>query len=359
MNIAMVVPRNTSFGPESATATDLDTRDFVLHSRYATTTRIITHPVDKPFPGFNITFVPRHKTGVHSIQGRAFAEAAIQDKTDLVVVQQHVPTAIEIARRARKRGIPVILHRHANVRPPKHLLGRLRQRWLYSRFTRTLWVSHYSRGLFLHVHPALANQAVVMHNGLDMEDWHPARERAREVLFVGRAHPEKGAVEAAQGAAEALQDQPDWHARFILGRATRDVAYTQRIKDALAPLGTRAEWHQDVPHAKAKAAFERAAIALVPSVYEEPFGRTALEAFAGGAAVVTSARGGLSEIVGDLCVRLAEVTPTAIAETLRNLMADQAELRRLSDAGRKRAVEQFDIRVLSARLDALYDNAVR
>ena len=50
------------------------------------------------------------------------------------------------------------------------------------------------------------------------------------------------------------------------------------------------------PWSFVKAKCEQAAIALVPSKWDEPFGRTALEAHAGGCAVVSSGTGGLAEI---------------------------------------------------------------
>ena len=79
------------------------------------------------------------------------------------------------------------------------------------------------------------------------------------------------------------------------------------------PLGSRAEIQTDQPHSVVKRAYESAAIAIVPSIFPEPFGRTAIEAFAGGAALVASRSGGLSEVVGDAALTLERVTPEAIS----------------------------------------------
>ncbi|MCP6769397.1 glycosyltransferase, partial [Klebsiella pneumoniae] len=52
-----------------------------------------------------------------------------------------------------------------------------------------------------------------------------------------------------------------------------------------------------------------AAIAVTPSTWDEPFGLTAVEAHAAGAALISSGRGGLREASGDHAHYLEAVTP--------------------------------------------------
>ena len=159
-----------------------------------------------------------------------------------------------------------------------------------------IWVSDFCRDPFVAAYPEFAGKAATIHNGIDFAAWTPATERRKEVLFVGRLDAEKGCLEAAQGAAKALLDKPDWRVRFALSRRAVDPVYLAAVEAALAPLGQRAKIEFDLQHDAIGEAFSNAAIALVPSVFQEPFGRTAIEAFAGGAALVTSMRGGLKEI---------------------------------------------------------------
>ena len=85
-----------------------------------------------------------------------------------------------------------------------------------------------------------------------------------------------------------LSETSDWRACFILSTLDRNDAYLQQVRQALAPLGSRAQVLTNQPHSIVKSVYETAAIGLVPSVYPEPFGRTAIEAFAGGAALIVS-----------------------------------------------------------------------
>lgn len=56
--------------------------------------------------------------------------------------------------------------------------------------------------------------------------------------------------------------------------------------------------------------------ALVPSIWEEPFGQTAVQGLALGAAVVVSDRGGLPEAVGDCAAKFNYEDPTSFEKAL-------------------------------------------
>jgi len=58
---------------------------------------------------------------------------------------------------------------------------------------------------------------------------------------------------------------------------------------------------------------------VVASKWAEPFGRVTLEAHAGGAALISSGTGGLSEISGDAALYLEAVTGPVIASALCQL----------------------------------------
>jgi len=197
---------------------------------------------------------------------------------------------------------------------------------------------------------------------LDISTWHPQVTRRREILFVGRLAPEKGVLEAAQATIAAIISRRDWAARFILADPDVHPAYAKAVYDTLAVIPDRIEVQQSVPHHVVQAAFEAAAIALVPSKNAEPFGRTAIEAFAGGSALITSGRGGLQEIVGD-GIKTALVAPVIKGEDLTELiltLIDDDELRATIAAnGLARAKAYFDLREQSAHLDNVFDEVKR
>ena len=79
----------------------------------------------------------------------------------------------------------------------------------------------------------------------------------------------------------------------------------------------------------------RAAIVVVPSRWQEPFGLVALEALASGAALICADRGGLREVAGDAAVYVDPDDPAALAAAIRALAADAARRAALGQAGRR------------------------
>ena len=96
----------------------------------------------------------------------------------------------------------------------------------------------------------------------------------------------------------------------------------------------------------------RAAIVIVPSRWPEPFGLTALEAMASGAALICSARGALPEVAGEAALYADPDDPDALAEAITLLARDPERRAALGAAGRERA-RRFDVGQAAAALRAL------
>ena len=357
MRIAICLPRKMHFGPARATAIDLCVRDTLAHSAHRDTTTVFGEPVDNPFPEVDYRGMPRSSGTSQRSYATALGDAMAAISPDLIVVHQHLPSASAI--RAKVRDIPVLVYRHNALSVPKGALAR----WLKGRqlaaFDGFVLVSDFIRDQLLGTYPKLAPKAWRVHNGLDFAAWHPHETRDNTVLFVGRAVAEKGGLEAAAALAAVLPERPGWNARFILSRLDADEAYFNRVAAALKPLGARATIETDRPHADVKAAFESAAIALVPSIFEEPFGRTAIEAYAGGAALVTSGRGGLGEIARGTAEIVDPQAPSALANAICALIDEPGRRAALARKGLERGRADFDVVSLARALDAIYERCCR
>jgi glycosyltransferase involved in cell wall biosynthesis len=356
LKVFYVMPRAMYFGASQATSIDLCVRDLVKASRFAASAQVIAEAVPDEFEG--VALHPFPLSAISATRSRAHYVAGLigADKPDVVIVQQHLPTASAIARRCP--GARVVLQTH-NFQKADYAAGSLKD-WLrrgykrarYKRLAGLIHVSNACRRAFAANWPDIALPQAVVHNGLDFAEWTPAGRRTREVLFVGRCVPDKGALESAEATARALAGRPDWTARFILSAVRENAAFLEVLRLVLAPLGPRARIELQLPFAQVKAAYEAASIALVPSKVSEAFGRTALEAHAGGAALISSGIGGLREVSGTSAVYLPEVAPDVIAAAI-NILIDAPELRaRLAQDGAAWVRERFSIQSQAARLDS-------
>ncbi|MHB8847584.1 MAG: glycosyltransferase family 4 protein, partial [Burkholderiales bacterium] len=121
----------------------------------------------------------------------------------------------------------------------------------------------------------------------------------------------------------------------------------------LNALGQQCHYTGYIDHDEVMRYFARAEIAVIPSVWDEPFGRTVLEAMSGAAAVVTSGAGGIKEIVGRTGIVVNPLTPENLALAIRELAENPLKRIAVQQEGNRRAIDQFDIRRLAARLDDL------
>ena len=82
----------------------------------------------------------------------------------------------------------------------------------------------------------------------------------------------------------------------------------------------------------------------------------ALEAMERGRAVIVSDVGGLPELVrnGENGLVVPAEDEAALAEAMVALALDPARARRLGEAGRRRALEQFTENAAADRIDAVY-----
>ena len=188
-------------------------------------------------------------------------------------------------------------------------------------------VSDYIRGCFLDgldVPASLAGKVQTARNGVDRWLATPV-VKTPMVLLVGRMVPEKGILESSQALAEVLQDYPEWSVVIVGARqfeASKPGSYENRVAEALAPLGARASMTGFLPLDQVRGLQQEAAVIACPSIWEEPLGKTGLEALAAGSALLTTRRGGIPEVAEGRAHIVDDPSPEAFAEALRKLIGN-------------------------------------
>jgi glycosyltransferase involved in cell wall biosynthesis len=349
--IAYVMLRNAHFGPRLAASVELCVRDLIVHSRYAGSTLVVCPPVDEPFQGVEIETIP--DAPISGNLGKAWGVARLLRRrgVELAVVENHLPAAAFIALAS---GARVILQTHAYVKAPSGALdGGFRGQEM-RRLSGLAFVSEYALGQFRADFPGLPPLQRAVPNGLDMQDWSATKPKDRSILCVGRALRHKGHIEAMGAITRALYSRPDWSARFMVSdpaAADLEPETVNALRDAAKPFNGRIRVDSNVPYAEVKAAWERAEVGMVLTTGPEPFGRTALEAMASGAALITSGRGGLAEICGPCAVTVEPSDADGIAAVLGQLLDAPERRAELARAGRKRVEGLFDIRTIARQMD--------
>ena len=250
---------------------------------------------------------------------------------------------------------PVSLFLHNDPRTMRACRTPAARRRLIEGLAGVATVSAYLRRALLDgVDPPPRRAPAVIHNALDPDVLPapvPPGQRDRTILFAGRIVADKAPDAFVAACGQALPLLPGWRAQLIGADGfTADGPETGFIRE-LRPVAEAAgvEWLGHLPHEAVLRAMSRAAIVVVPSRWQEPFGLTALEAMMCGAVLVCSRRGGLAEVAGEACLAFDPDRPDGAG--LVGLARDPARLAALSAAGIERARGLFTLADAVARLE--------
>ncbi|MBB2203100.1 glycosyltransferase family 4 protein [Gluconacetobacter tumulisoli] len=309
--------------------------------------------VDVPFD--DVTFSPAVPSFWDG--GRYVAAVARTIRTlrpAMIEVHNRPDIAVTLARRLVGLPMMLVLHNDPQAMRQARSAG---QRAAILRRMRVVTVSGWLRDRFMDGVAAPGHTVDVAPNCIDLTVLPPplpVPERERTILFAGRVVADKGADAFVAACAALLPDLPGWRAEMIgadrFGPDSPETPFLAGLRPRARAAGVGMAGYQ--PHDRVLAAMARAAIVVVPSRWPEPFGMTALEAMACGAALVASPRGGLADVVGDAAL-LAEPEPAAgLIEAIGRLAGSETLRTDLSHRGLARA-QAFARPAARARLEDL------
>jgi len=152
------------------------------------------------------------------------------------------------------------------------------------------------------------------------------QNKKKWITFVGKLNKAKGYDIFCKAIKDVLNQNLDWTAK-IIGDEKREKIYLKHKNAHL--LGFKK--HHDVINV-----FKKSSIAVVCSRWEEPFGRTSLEASANGCAVIITNKGGLPETITDAKI-LKNLSVKDLKKTLNLLIKNSSLRKRLQ----KSSIENF------------------
>ena len=72
--------------------------------------------------------------------------------------------------------------------------------------------------------------------------------------------------------------------------------------------------------------------------------------------IVTTSTGGISENVGDAAIMVGGGDFYGLAKALKNIILDKDLRSKYGKKARERAVKYFDIKIISAKIDKIYES---
>ena len=216
---------------------------------------------------------------------------------------------------------------------------------LYDAASRIITVSDYIKRCVLTVNPDNTKTTVV-HNGIDLTDFTTNREVRHSVgkpftlIFMGRLIPEKG-IEQLIDTMLQLQPHPDIRLVVVGGSFYANStpnAFEQRLRQKAEPIKERIMFTSYIAHEKLYEHLQQADAAVLPSLWEEPFGLTCVEAMSAGLPLITTRSGGIPEICEGVATLVdKEHLANNLAAAILELYHHPEKRKTMSQAGLQRA----------------------
>jgi len=260
---------------------------------------------------------------------------------------------------ARLARVPAVIASQRDLGDLRPRLDR-RLQYLMLRMADRVLVNSEAVAERLRVHRALAGRIAVIPNGVDLARFSPPSDRTRHAgrITVGtlaNLRPEKGLADFVAAAALVREACPE--ARFVIWG---EGALRPDLERSIRQLGLEGVVELPGLTAHPELALRSLDIFVLPSL-SEACSNGLLEAIATGLPVVATNVGGNASFVDDevtgLLVPVGE--PGALAKAIIRLVQEPARAKRLAARGRERLRWTRGIDRTVARVEALYDEALK
>ena len=262
---------------------------------------------------------------------------------------------------------PITVDRKIAIRSESSSLKKLKAwRWhsfigMQKRVSRTLsriiTVSNSARKDISRDFRIPASKFRIVPNGINTKQFYPIhqieREQNRVIVTNSADTPLKGLFFLFQAVAELEKFQEV--SITVIGEPRKDGDMLRLIQKL--GIGHRINFTGRIDHQEFVQQYARAAVAVVPSVYEG-FGLPAGEAMACGVPVISTTGGALPEVVGDAGILVEPANSAALAGAMRELLNNPLRAQKLGMAGYKRVHRHFTWKRAAEKTVAAYREVI-
>jgi len=186
------------------------------------------------------------------------------------------------------------------------------------------------------------------------------KENQFVILFVGRMIRIKGVYELVYAAAKLLYNNPKLAESTIFMMVGSGPESTGVLR-LLEQLGLRRYFImlEQQNYLEMPKIYNLCDIFVLPSILTpkcaEQFGIVLLESMACGKPIIATRVGGIPEVVGDIALLAEPNDHISLANRWEELLTNVSLQKKLGAAGRKRAVEYFDVNIVAQQLKNVYE----
>lgn len=260
-------------------------------------------------------------------------------KFDYIILENGAGLAYKLSQRGYKN---IILHMHNEVRESRAKYHET----VFSSFNKILTVSDYIKGKASALFPV--DKIETVHNGIDLNKFTPQKAPCinRQLLgfdnndfvmvYSGRINEEKGVSELID-AMILLKNKTRIKLMIIggtfFGNIENENDYVRSLKAKAQSIQQHIIFTGFIPYYQMPDYLQMADIAVIPSIWNDPFPTTVLEAQAMGLPIITTRRGGIPEEVTEdnaILLETDEHFVNNLADSILNLYQHPEKRKQMS-----------------------------
>ena len=325
IKIATILPYKENYTFSKAQAAAIWVSDFYSFSKFKFDNHIFGYTQEKDFLTKNYINIPLKTlnskfTSTTNEYCKKFIK--INDKENYDIIEIHNRPLIFNYLKS-KINSKFILYYHNDPLSMKGSISIKERLELLNNVDKIIFISKWVQNRFFEgVEKKLFTKTEIIYHSIHKEK--KIGIKKKYITFVGKLNTSKGYDVYKDAITRILDEHDDWRAFSIGDESRQRPIINHKLHLELGFL----------KHKKVLQFLKKTEIAVVPSRWEEPFGRTALEASSRACATVISNRGGLPE-TSDYCVVMKKLNSDELYKLIKKLILDNKLRKKIQTNGFK------------------------
>ena len=324
LRIATILPYKENYSYEKASAASLWVAEFFKKSKHRNKNIIYGYTQSKNFLTKNYVNIDLKSINSKFLSStNEYSYKLINEinnnNFDIIEIHNRPQILFNLLKKINTKFIIYFHNDPLSMKGSKTITDRL---FILNNTEKIIFVSEWVRErFFLNLDKKLTTKTEVIYPSVNKKS---AIKKNKVIVFVGRLNHSKGYDIFCKSIIKILDEFSEWKALSIGDEDRRSIYLNHKQHKELGFLN----------HDKTLNILNKSEIAVVPSRWEEPFGRTALEASSRGCATIISNRGGLTETIshGVVLKKLDEIN---LYKELKNLIKDTKLRKQIQELSRK------------------------
>jgi len=324
INIATILPYKENYSLEKASAASLWVSEFFKKSKFKNNNFIYGNTnsknyLTKNYININLKSLKIKFQSTTNEYSNNLIKQINKKKFDLIEVHNRPLILSNLIKKVQNRFIFYFHNDPLSMKGSKSIKDRL---FILKNVEKIVFVSQWVKDrFFLDLDLKLSAKTEIVYPSVNIQK---PKRKYKYITFVGRLNHSKGYDIFQESIQKILDEFPDWKSLSVGDEDRRSIYVNHNQHKELGFLS----------HKKTLDILSKSEIAVVPSRWEEPFGRTALEASSNGCATIITNKGGLTETTSQAII-LKKLNVINLYKEIKKLILDEKKRKLIQRNSRK------------------------